>query len=144
MLPARLAAAEGGLEGRVLNARSGEYLGNARVTVTGGALEAFTDADGRYRFPRLPAGRVEIRATFTGLPPATGVTEVVAGRTAVFDLSLGAPGGGTVRLDQFVVGASREMDAAALAINEQRHAPNVRQVVATDEFGHVAEGNVGE
>ncbi|PAW83421.1 MAG: hypothetical protein B9S27_00050 [Opitutia bacterium Tous-C8FEB] len=142
--PAAWAAVEGSLEGRVLNERSGEYLGNARVTLAGGASEAFTDADGRYRFPRVPAGRVDVRATFTGLPPATGSTEVVAGRTAVLDLSLGGAGGGTVRLDQFVVGASREMDAAALAINEQRYAPNVRQVVATDEFGHVAEGNVGE
>ncbi|MFM9090489.1 MAG: hypothetical protein ACKOUK_01955 [Verrucomicrobiota bacterium] len=47
VLLAALAAAEGGLEGRVLNARSGEYLGNARVTLAGGALEAFTDAEGR-------------------------------------------------------------------------------------------------
>ena len=141
--PLASAAAEGALEGRVLNARSGEYLGNARVTLAAGSLEAFTDGDGRYRFPRVPAGRVEVRATFTGLPPASGSAEVGAGRTAVLDLSLGGAGG-TVRLDQFVVGASREMDAAALAINEQRFAPNVRQVVATDEFGHVAEGNVGE
>ena len=114
--PLASAAAEGALEGRVLNARSGEYLGNARVTLAAGSLEAFTDVDGRYRFPRVPAGRVEVRATFTGLPPASGSAEVGAGRTAVLDLSLGGAGG-TVRLDQFVVGASREMDAAALAIN---------------------------
>ena len=36
------------------------------------------------------------------------------------------------------------MDAAALAINEQRFASNVKNVVSTDEFGAVAEGNIGE
>ena len=55
-----------------------------------------------------------------------------------------APKGGTVRLDQFVVATSREMSGAALAINEQRYAANMRNVVATDEFGDIAEGNVAE
>ena len=36
------------------------------------------------------------------------------------------------------------MDAAALAINEQRFASNIKNVVSTDEFGSVAEGNVAE
>jgi TonB-dependent receptor len=43
-----------------------------------------------------------------------------------------------------VVASSREMSGAALAINEQRYAPNMRNVVATDEFGDIAEGNVAE
>jgi iron complex outermembrane recepter protein len=36
------------------------------------------------------------------------------------------------------------MDAAALAINEQRFAPNIKTVVSTDDFGSNAESNVGE
>ena len=49
-----------------------------------------------------------------------------------------------VKLDQCVVGESREIETAAIAINEQRFAPNVRNVVSTDEFGAVAESNVAE
>jgi len=36
------------------------------------------------------------------------------------------------------------MDGAARAINDQRFAPNLVAVVAADEFGSMAEGNVGE
>jgi iron complex outermembrane receptor protein len=43
-----------------------------------------------------------------------------------------------------VVMERREMDAAALAINEQRFGANIKTVVSTDEFGSIAESNVGE
>jgi len=36
------------------------------------------------------------------------------------------------------------MDGAAIAINEQRFAANIINVVSADEFGFVAEGNVGD
>jgi hypothetical protein len=36
------------------------------------------------------------------------------------------------------------MDGSAIAINEQRFAPNIKNVMSTDEFGGVAEGNVAE
>ena len=49
-----------------------------------------------------------------------------------------------VKLDEFIVSTSKEMDAAAIAINEQRFAPNVINVVSADEFGAVVEGNVGD
>ena len=37
-----------------------------------------------------------------------------------------------------------EMSGAAVAINTQRFAPNLMTVVAADEFGNIADGNVGE
>ena len=43
-----------------------------------------------------------------------------------------------------VVTSSREMDSAAIAINEQRFASNMMNVVSADEFGTIAEGSVGE
>lgn len=145
LMPAAVPA-EGSIEGRVLNVRTGGYLGNARVTLGDGTLEAFTDADGRFRFPRVPAGSVEVRAVFTGLTPGQATASVRAGEVITLELALeqGSAGSGTVRLSEFIVGASREMDAAALAINDQKYSANVRQVVSTEEFGHVAEGNVGE
>ena len=49
-------AGVGTVQGRVVNARSGEYLANARVTVENTALETFTDSDGFYRLTNVPAG----------------------------------------------------------------------------------------
>ncbi|MEY4005490.1 MAG: hypothetical protein RLZZ221_1586, partial [Verrucomicrobiota bacterium] len=87
-------------------------------------------------------------ATFSGFPAASATVEVAAGKAVQRDFQLSPSGavaeGATVRLDEFVVATSREMSGAALAINEQRYAPNMRNVVATDEFGDIAEGNVAE
>ncbi len=142
------AVGTGTIEGRVLNARSGEYVENARIALEGSLLETFTDSDGYFRLGPVPAGTVRVRAFFTGLAPKVSELRVDPGATVKHDLELtaavAAPSDDTVKLAEFVVGASREMEASAIAINEQRFAANIKSVVSTDEFGHVAEGNVGE
>ncbi len=140
------------LEGRITNPATGTVVERARITIDGAELETFSDVDGYYRLTGVPAGTATVRATFTGFPPATATVNFTAGQAAQRDFELspfGAPRratapGEVVQLDQFVVSTSREMSGAALAINEQRFAANTKTVVATDEFGDVAEGNIGE
>ena len=138
----------GTIEGRVLNARNGVYLASARITVEGAALETLTDADGFFRLSHVPAGAARVTVFYTGLPPHTASLTVGAGQTARLDVTLSDSGKNTdgtiVKLDEFLVVTSREMDAAALAINEQRVASNIKNVLSTEEFGNVAEGNVAE
>src|ERR1044071_9391257 len=57
----------GRIEGRVLDAERGGYLENARVTIEGTQLEAFTDAGGFYQLSNVPAGAAKLRVFFTGL-----------------------------------------------------------------------------
>jgi TonB-dependent receptor len=144
--------ATGTVEGRVLNVRNGEYLERARVTVEGTSLETFTDASGQYRLTGVPAGAARVRVFFTGLDVQTETVTVAGGATAQRDFSLtagaprsgpGAPGD-VVELGQFVVATSKEMDGAAIAINEQRFAASIKNVVSADEFGAITDGNVGE
>ncbi|MEY4090301.1 MAG: hypothetical protein RJB55_2572, partial [Verrucomicrobiota bacterium] len=149
-LPAE-APATGTVEGRILNPRSGAVAEGARVSVEGTSLVAFTDADGVYRLGDVPAGEVRLRVFYTGFAPQFEKAVLEPGRVLSRDITLIATGAtGTaaaetvVKLDQFVVGEAREMEAAAIAINEQRFANNVKTVVSTDEFGAVAEGNVAE
>jgi iron complex outermembrane recepter protein len=144
-------AATGIIEGRVLNARTGEYVANARIAVEGTSLETFTDSDGNYRLTHVPPGTVRLKTFFTGLPAHTAEVRVSGTQTMQQDITLGEAPGGTspgqgqpIKLSEVVVSTSREMEAAAIAINEQRFAPNIKNVVSTDEFGFVAEGNVGE
>jgi hypothetical protein len=139
--------ATGTLQGRVTHAVTGAYLEGVRLTVEGTALETATNAEGAYRLNDVPAGTARVRAFYTGLPAQTVSAQVGPGASAVADFQLapaGVDAGGPIRLDQFVVATAREMSGAALAINEQRFAPNIKNVVAVDEFGDVAEGNVAE
>ena len=137
------APSAGSLEGRVANSATGDYVERARVTIEGTALEAFTDDAGRYAFPEVPAGPARVRAAFTGLAPEVATLTINAGATATHDFTLTRPGD-VVKLGQFTVAASREIDGAAIAINEKRFAADIRNVIAADEFGPMADGNVGE
>ncbi|MDO8543377.1 MAG: carboxypeptidase regulatory-like domain-containing protein [Opitutaceae bacterium] len=146
------ASATGTIEGRVLNRRSGTVAENARVSIEGTMLVTFTDADGNFRLGNVPAGPVKLRVFFTGLAPQVVEIPLTAGETvqreivlASFERDATAPApDGTIKMEEFVVDVAREMDAAAIAINEQRFAPNVKNVVSTDEYGAVAEGNVAD
>jgi iron complex outermembrane receptor protein len=146
--------AAGTIEGRVFNPRNGEYVERARVTVDTAGLEAFTDSGGYYRLSNVPAGAANVKVFYTGLDARTDTVTVTAGATVQHDFNLtsgGSPGrqgtgkpDSVVKLEQFVVATSKEMDAAAIAINEQRFAANIVNVVSADEFGAVVEGNAGD
>ena len=137
----------GTITGRVFNPASKEYVRNAQVRVEGTNLVAASEDEGVYRITGVPAGEARIVVTFTGYTTATATVIVPAGGSVSRDFeiisSLQVPGGdATVKLDTFVVSSEREGNAKA--IMEQRNSMNITNSVASDVFGDVAEGNVGE
>ncbi|MSU49491.1 MAG: carboxypeptidase-like regulatory domain-containing protein, partial [Opitutus sp.] len=82
----------GAIQGTVLNATSGNFLHNARVTVKGANLDVSTDEHGAYRLPAIPAGTIELTVTFTGLGSQTKIVTVAAGQTVRVDLELALEG----------------------------------------------------
>ncbi len=140
----------GTLEGRVLHASAGNYLNNARVAVAGTALETFTDENGAFRFPQVPAGAVRVTASFAGMAPQTAVVTVAPGARVrhEFELRLGdvdggprPAGDGVLLLEKFTV-RDTELTAQSVALHERRTAPNIKNVVAIET--DIGEGNVGE
>lgn len=146
--------ATGVIEGRVQNIATGAYLPNARVTVKGTDRLALTDETGRYRLTGVPAGPAIVTVFFTGLDQQEAAVTVGAGLAASQDFNLTSAArygetrsddrGRVVVLDAYVVNANRELDAAALAINEQRFAAEIKNVVSTDAYGEVVASNLGD
>ena len=140
----------GAISGRVQNIATGQYLNNARVTVKGTDRVVFTDQTGSYRLTGLPSGPAVLEVFFTGLDPLQLPVTLRPGDVVEQDISLtsaaryGMDTSGAVKLDAFVVATGRETDGAAIAINEQRFAPNIKNVVSADALGDVMDGNVGE
>jgi TonB-dependent receptor len=135
----------------VFDAGRGEFLENALVSVEGTSLETLTDATGAYRLSAVPAGNARLKVFYTGLNSLSVTATVIAGQTLQRDVTFGAQGreGGTagkdvVKLGAFEVTSSREMEGSALAVNEQRFARNIVNVVSADEFGPVVDGAIGE
>lgn len=143
-------SSSGVIEGRVFDARRGEYVDKAHLTIEGTKLETLTDSAGQYRLANVLPGDAKLRVFYTGLSSHVETVAVTAGQTVQRDIILGGIAGNaeavgdTVKLGEFVVASSRQMDGAAIAINEQRFAPNQVNVVSADEFGSIADGSVGE
>ncbi len=137
----------GTVEGRVLNVTSGSYLNNARVIVDGTRLGTVTNESGEFRLSGVPAGQAKISALYTGLQAQTATVTVTADRVALQDFTLSrteSKDGSVVKLDEFVIASSREMNAADIANHEQRYAANIKNVVDADAYGDAGEGNLGE
>jgi iron complex outermembrane receptor protein len=137
------------VSGRIQNLVTGQYLTNARVAVRGTDRVVFTDDSGIYRLTGLPPGTVVLEVFFTGLDSQQIPLQLAAGEGATRDVGLTSVArygrnADAVKLDAFVVATSRDTEGEALATNEQRFAANIKNVISTDSFGDMAEGNVGE
>lgn len=140
-------AATGKISGRVLNVITGQYLKSARVTVKGTSFEDLTDESGTFQIAGVPIGTAIIEVFYTGLDRQQIPVQVRAGEAVEQEIRLSDTarfGDGTLRLDPYVVSAARDTDAQSIAVNEQRFAAGLKTVVATNAFGDVTDGNVGE
>ncbi|MBI5381712.1 MAG: TonB-dependent receptor [Opitutae bacterium] len=137
------------ITGRVQNVVTGQYLTNARVTLKGTNQVVYTDKFGVYQLAGVPNGTAVLDVFYTDLDPLE-ITVPVSGSGIIernIDLTSVARYGtdkNSIVLDVFVVAADRETDAQAIATNEQRFAPNIKNVMSTDSLGDILGGSVGE
>ena len=146
---AQVTSTTGAIEGRVQNAVTGDRLNHARVSIKGTNFVTLTDEDGTFRLSGLPAGAVTLRVFFTGLDEKEIPLTVAAGQTSQQDINLSSArrygnAGDTVKLDAFVVQSTKETNAAAIAVNEQRMALGQKSVISADQFGTIPDSNPGE
>jgi TonB-dependent receptor len=144
-------AATGTIEGRVLSKVSDAFLSNVRVSIEGTNREATTDENGAYRLSGVPAGESRLRAAYVGLEPGVQSVRIVAGQVVRVDFELArlgmaaeASSSSPITLAAVTVVEDREMSAQTLALNEQRAAPNIKNVVAFDEYPNNGDPNIAE
>lgn len=127
------------VSGSVTNAATRAFLEGAQVSLQGTAFETLTARDGQFELTGVPPGDYTLEVRYTGLDPVTQRISVGPGRNTVPTVGLRSD---VYQLEKFTVSGEREGSAAA--ITAQRNANNVKSVVATDAFGHVVDGNIGE
>ena len=140
----------GSIQGRIYNPATKLYVSNAEVRVEGTNLVTASEDDGSYRIPNVPAGPATVSISYTGYTADPAKLNVTAGQVAVRDFELtstfaptsSAGGGETIVLQAFTVSSDREGNAKA--IMQQKRAMNITTTVASDIFGDVTDGNVGE
>jgi TonB-dependent receptor len=140
----------GTISGRIFNPATQEYIRNAEVKIQGTNLGTATEAGGYYELRNVPAGTVQVVASYPGAESVTAPLTVTAGGrvTKDFELSLitdrarAAGDEEIIQLETFVVESEREGQSKMVA--EQKQAMNIKQVVSADNFGDMSEQNIGE
>jgi outer membrane receptor protein involved in Fe transport len=95
---------DGGVRGRVTDAKTGQPIAGAGVTLEGTVWRATTDDNGQYHLTGVAAGTYTLRASRIGFAQASQAVTVTAGREATADFALRAA---PTMLEQVVVTATK-------------------------------------
>jgi TonB-dependent receptor len=128
----------GVLAGRVTDANNHSPLPGVEVRVAGTALTAASERDGTYTLAGVPAGAQTVTFSYLGYATVSRPVSIGPGATTL-DASLGSE---VVMLTAFKVEGAREGQARAL--NQQKSAGNIVNVVAADAIGNFPDKNVAE
>lgn len=146
-----VAQSTGSLEGRVSSAGSSRGLENARVSVQPSGDSTLTNAAGQFRFEKISPGDVTLSITYFGMQRYVRTIKVAATETTKVVAELQRTDSGNkgdeeqvIKLGQFNVVEEREMNAQAVAFNEQRVAVNSSRIVSLDQFGNQNLESLGE
>src|SRR5688572_19817973 len=127
------------ITGQVSNLATGSYLHGAVVAASGVEQNTITDREGRFELRNVPPGEITLTISFTGLDPQVVRVAVGPGESVVRNVELTSA---IYKMEKFTVAGERE--GTALAETLQRLAPNVKNVISSDTFGNVADGNKGD
>ncbi len=116
---------------------AGGVISDCKVTVQGTNLEASTGLDGTYRLAPVPAGEHTMVFEYLGLVSGTATVTVVAGETINQDMTLLYGGEIEVRGSPMLVGQAK-------ALNRQKNAINISNIVAADQIGRFPDKNAAE
>jgi len=125
--------------GQVSNAATQSYLQGVVVQVEGTDRSVVTDREGRFELRGLAGPSATLVVSYSGLDTQRIPVALNPEGTVRQDVALTSS---VYRLEKFVVGGERE--GTALAETLQRQAGNVKNIVSSDTFGNVADGNIGE
>jgi TonB-dependent receptor len=125
------------ITGRVVDGGTQLAMGGVQVRVEGTALETYTNSDGRYTLPRVPTGPQAVSFRYVGYESFTRSVEVT--EATRLDAQFGDE---AIQMDAFVIEGA--MVGTARAINQQRAANTLTNIVASDEIGSFADQNAAE
>lgn len=137
-MPGARAQTRGAIGGTVTE-QSGAVLKGAEITTKSPALTISTDEEGRYYINDLAPGTYDLTITYVGLAPFTAKVSVIAGQTAKVDAQLRVAD----RSERVVVTAGRA-SAEAEAINEERTADNLLQVMPHEVITSLPNANLAD
>ncbi|WP_455593172.1 TonB-dependent receptor [Bacteroides sp.] len=132
------AQGKGNLRG-VVKDDTGDVLPGAAVVVKGTTLGTATDLNGSYILQGIPAGPTEVVVNYLGYEPITKTFIIKANETETFDFILRQS---AIALGDVVISAA--IDGQQRALNQQKVADNMMQILSADQMGRFPDLNVSD
>ena len=127
----------GVVTGRILDAAGNAVMG-ANVSIVGTRLAVASAERGSYRLAAVPVGPQQLLVTYLGYGAHTVDIEVVAGEVLTHDVTLEVFG------DEIDVRSTPLLEGQAEALNRQKNAINITNIVAADQIGRFPDKNTAE
>jgi TonB-dependent receptor len=130
----------GAIKGRVLDGAQRGPLAGASVRVDGGTATVSSDGQGAFLLTGIPAGAHSLVVTYLGRTDATLPVTVVADGTATVEVRLDL----VQAYSESVTVTASIQEGQARALNQQKTALNITNVVAADQIGSFPDPNAAE
>lgn len=129
--------ATGAIVGTVLDGQGNPLVG-AEVTIAGLNLATSSDAQGRFRLPGIPVGPQKVVVSYLSAASVDARDIVIeAGKTADLQFTLHSFG-------EVIEVRAPLLEGQASALNQQKNAPNITNVVSSDQMGRFPDPNAAE
>lgn len=123
----------------------GTLLSGALVSVPDLLLETSTDREGEFYFGIVPVGTYRVNVSYLGLEPKDVTVSVSLGQRVNLDVELSVDAqksGEMITLEEFTISGQRSSQARAL--NQQRTADSLQEIVASNLIGRFPDQNAAE
>lgn len=138
-LPVAASAQQGALiKGKVTDKTTGEALPGASIRVAGTSRGTVSNVYGEYSF-QVSAGELSLNASYIGYIAIDLPVAITSGQTVTANIELEQD---IVKMEGVVV--TGQLQGQAKALNQQRNATSIRNVVAADQIGRFPDPNVAE
>jgi TonB-dependent receptor len=127
------------LDGIISDEMTGSALEGASVTIPELDLKTTTNRRGYFEFDAVEPGTYAVQVDYVGAQSRTVEAAVAEGDSEMLDLGLNL---NVYELTDFSV--SSYQSATARALNMQRSSENLKDIVASDQFGQFADSNAAE
>jgi TonB-dependent receptor len=134
-----LAQSTGQIQGRVVDANTGDSLKGASVRLVGGGAQDTTDIQGQFTLSGVPAGEQSLRVRFVGYESSTASVLVNSGAIAAIRIPMSST---VFNLEPFTV--TSEPVGQIRALNAQKASAGIVNYVSEESFGAILDGNIGQ
>ncbi len=126
------------LSGVITDKQVGDRLPGASVRVQNSTIGTVSDLNGEFSL-RVPAGEVTLEFSYIGFANYTGQYTVTANTTSRIEIALNTD---VKELENIVI--TGNLQGQQKALNQQKSADNIKNIVSADQIGRFPDPNVAE